>query len=365
MGGVIFLRSQIPNADSRLQRYVDIIKEKKNPYLITAWNRENKKIEGEENTILYSKKAPIGGGVSNIFSLILWNLFLFRILWKNRKKYIIIHSIDFDTCIPAYIIAKIFRKKFIFDVYDKYTDARNVSSLLAFFIDRIEKYCCMHCDKLILPDECRIKQLNISPNKERVFIIENVPCAQFNLATKEVRKDNLVFSYVGILEEKNRGIENLLNAVAHNPSVKLYIAGAGKIESLVKEKTEKYPNIVFYGQVSSQKALEILSKSDVIVGMYYKSVKNHLYASPNKYFEHLFLGKVLLTTEGPPPGDKVQKYKTGFAIGETESDILNFIKNIDIDTIKRYSINAKKIWVEKYNNYQERLKETYLNLLIS
>ena len=29
MGGVIFLRSQIPNADSRLQRYVDIIKEKK------------------------------------------------------------------------------------------------------------------------------------------------------------------------------------------------------------------------------------------------------------------------------------------------------------------------------------------------
>lgn len=145
----------------------------------------------------------------------------------------------------------------------------------------------------------------------------------------------------------------------------MYIAGGGKIESLVKEKAGKYPNIVFYGQVSSQKALEILSKSDVIVGMYYKTIKNHLYASPNKYFEHLLLGKVLLTTEGTPPGYKVQKYSTGFAIGETEKDILNFIKNIDIDTIKQYSINAKKIWVEKYNNYQERLKEKYSNLLIS
>lgn len=365
MGGVVFLRSQIPSADSRLQRYVDIIKEKKIPYLITAWNRENKKIEEKENTILYSRRAPIGGGVSNIFSLILWNLFLFRILWKNRKNYIIIHSIDFDTCIPAYIIAKIFKKKFIFDIYDKYTDARNTPSLLAFFIDRIEKYCCIHCDKLILPDECRIKQLNIFPNKERISIIENVPYTQFNLAIKEIRKDNLVFSYVGILEERNRGIENLLNAVAQNPSVKLYIAGGGKIESLVKEKAEKYSNIIFYGQVSSQKALEILSKSDIIVGMYYKTIKNHLYASPNKYFEHLFLGKVLLTTEGTPPGYKVQKYSTGFAIGETEKDILSFIKNVDIDTIKQYSINAKKIWVEKYNNYQEILKETYSNLLRS
>gem|GEM_PF-5688275 len=127
------MRSQIPSADSRLQRYVDIIKEKKIPYLITAWNRENKKKNEKENTILYNKRAPIGGGVSNIFSLILWNLFLFRILWENRKNYIIIHSIDFDTCIPAYIIAKIFKKKFIFDVYDKYTDARNTPSFVAFF----------------------------------------------------------------------------------------------------------------------------------------------------------------------------------------------------------------------------------------
>ena len=126
----------------------------------------------------------------------------------------------------------------------------------------------------------------------------------------------------------------MLNAVAQNPSVKLYIAGGGKIESLVKEKAEKYSNIIFYGQVSSQKALEILSKSDIIVGMYYKTIKNHLYASPNKYFEHLFLGKVLLTTEGTPPVYKVQKYSTGFAIGETEKDILDFIKNIDIDTLK-------------------------------
>lgn len=362
MGGIVFLRSQIPNADSRLQRYVDIIKEKNIPYLITAWNRENKKIEGERNTILYSRRAPIGGGVSNIFSLILWNLFLFRILWKNRKNYIIIHSIDFDTCIPAYIIAKIFRKKFIFDVYDKYTDARNTPSLVAFFIDKIEKYCCIHCDKLILPDECRIKQLNICKSK-KIHIIENVPHSNFNIDTKKENSENLVFSYVGILEERNRGIENLLNAVAQNPSVKLYIAGAGKIESLVKEKAERYPNIVFYGQVSSQKALEILSKSDVIVGMYYKTIKNHLYASPNKYFEHLFLGKALLTTEGTPPGDKVQKYKTGFAIGETEKDIINFIMNINNDMIKEFSNNAKDLWNNKYYNYQEILTKEYLNLL--
>lgn len=362
---VVFLRSQIPNTDSRLQRYVDIVKEENLSYLIVAWNRENKKIEETKNTILYNKRATIGGGISNIFSLILWNLFLFQKLWKNRKNYTIIHSIDFDTCIPAYIIAKIFRKKLFFDVYDKYTDARNTPYPVAFLINKFEKYCCLHCDKLILPDECRIKQLNIPIEEERICIIENVPYTQFEIISKENKGNHFILSYVGILEEKNRGIENLLNVVSQNPSTILYIAGGGKIEPLVKEMSEKYPNIVFYGQVTPERALEILSKSDVIVGMYYKTIKNHLYASPNKYFEHLFLGKVLLTTEGTPPGDKVQRYNTGFAIGETEIDISNFIRNIDINTIKQYSINARKIWVEKYNNYQEKLKEKYLNLLKS
>ena len=362
MTTVIFLRSQNPDTDSRLQRYSNILKKENILHTIIGWNREDKEIETSKDTILYNKKAPIGGGLSNILSLILWNFFLFRKLFILRKKYTIIHSIDFDTCIPAYIIAKFFKKKLIFDIYDKYTDARNMPSFVALFIDKIEKHCAIHSDELILPDECRIKQLNIHKH-EKIHIIENVPYSNLKLSTKKEITNDLIFSYVGILEEKNRGIENLLNVIAKNPSITLHIAGGGKIEPLIKEMSKKYPNIIFHGQVPPEKALEILAKSDIIVGMYYKTIKNHLYASPNKYFEHLFLEKVLLTTEATPPGDKVQKYKTGFAIGETERDVIDFIINIDVDTIRIFSNNAKNLWNSKYYNYQEKLKEKYISLI--
>ena len=82
MGGVVFLRSQIPNADSRLQRYVDIIKEKNIPYLITAWNRENKKIEREKYYFIQQESSYWRGHFKYIFINFVESIFISYIVEK-------------------------------------------------------------------------------------------------------------------------------------------------------------------------------------------------------------------------------------------------------------------------------------------
>ncbi|MFJ1322475.1 glycosyltransferase [Capnocytophaga canis] len=361
---VIFLRSQLPKTDSRLQRYVSILKEEKIDYLIVGWDRNNSN-EIANKEILYKKKTPIGGGLKNIFSLFLWNVFLFKVLWKKRRSYTKIHAVDFDTAIPAYLMSKLLRKEYILDIYDKYTDARNMPVFFSVIIDLIEYFCCIKATKLILPDVCRVKQLKLE-KKIIPLVIENVPIVPtFRKRTEKTYFPPIVFSYVGILESKNRGLENLLDVISKYPNnTKLLIAGDGELREYIEQATKNNCNIVFFGSVSQQKALEIMDESHIVVGMYYKTVKNHRYASPNKYYEHLFLEKALLTTEGTPPGDKVLAHNTGYVIGESKKDIENVIKNFSISQWTSFVQNAGEIWSDRYANYRNRMKQEYISALM-
>lgn len=363
MKSIFFLRSQNPDTDSRLQRYLKILNMAQAKYTVLGWNRDGK-ANKSHNIKLYDKPTPIGGGMANILALFFWNIYLLKNLFSHRKEFSHIHSVDFDTCIPAFIIGKLFKKKIIFDVYDKYTDSRSMPLFIGYFIDKIEYLCCVKADYLILPDECRIQQLKITNNQKNLHIFENVPDInikphQFN----QNHKYDFTLSYVGILEAKHRGLENLIQVIKQWPNIQLLIAGTGQLTQLVENAALQYENITYYGQVEPKQALEIMNQSDIIVGMYYKTIKNHLYASPNKYFEHLMLGKALLTTEGTPPGKKVLQRHTGYAIGEEFSDIVTFLENLSTSEIDIFSTNAKRVWENKYKSYSDSLQKTYLCFL--
>lgn len=358
----VFIRSQLPDTDSRLQRYINILKKSNSNYLVVGWDRENNTSKFKDNEIIYNKPAPIGGGIKNIFQLILWNIFIFRVLFKYKKEYKNIHSVDFDTILPALFFKLFFRKNLIFDIYDKYTDARKMPKFISFFIDKLEYFSCLMADKLILPDICRVKQLglkNISP-----LIIENVPYSD-NIVYKEMRNSvPIVVSYVGILERNNRGLEKLINVVKEYPEkIVLHIAGDGELRKIIESASLKFKNIIYFGPVGYGKALNIMSDSHLIVGMYYKTIKNHLYASPNKYYEHLFLGRPLLTTIGTPPGDKVLEFDTGFALNEDEESLLEFFDKVSLEKCNEFGLRARKLWEDKYSNYWCDISKIYNELL--
>lgn len=95
-----------------------------------------------------------------------------------------------------------------------------------------------------------------------------------------------------------------------------------------------------------------MANSDIIIAIYEKKVLNNVYAAPNKYYEGLYLGKPILTTEGTLVGNHAEKYKTGFVIGETMDEMDAFFKQKDLKCkITEFGQNAKKVWKEKYCNY--------------
>lgn len=361
MSRVLFLRSQEPSTDSRLQRYLVALNKNNIKFHIIGWLRKGQPVAERDHETLYDKFAPIGGGSANIAVLVKWNIFLFKKLWEFRKNYETIHSVDFDTCIVAYIFSRLFQKKLVVDIYDKYTDSRSIGGFLAKFISALERFVCERADVLILPDECRIKQLSLNKTKH-VLIVENVPLrSEWSSIRVTEQSSEIKLAYVGILEEKHRGLENLVQVVSELPNIKLIVAGAGPLDSLIQSFSEKYSNITFLGSVDALEALNILSECDLIVGMYYKTIKNHLYAAPNKYYEHLMLGKALLTTEGIPIGFKVTDAKTGFSIGEDKQELSKLLHSLNKAELEILGRNAKKLWVDRYSGYLEKIEARYID----
>ncbi|SCK09375.1 glycosyltransferase [Vogesella sp. LIG4] len=348
---IIFLRSQLPKTDSRLQRYLQAVELLAGESIIVGWDRSNSTRPGL-NEFLYKRKTRIGGGWANLMSLLCWNYFIVCKLWQLRKKYHTIHAIDLDTAIPALIFANILHKRLIFDIYDKYTDSRHFPAVLRFFADKIERTCANRASSLILADECRREQLEL-PHRESIVILENIP-APIQVQPMHIHKPGnikITLAYVGILEPQHRGLEDLLRVVANRDSVQLLIAGDGGLRKFIEEYASKYEHIRYFGPVGREKAMGILASCDIQVGLYYKTIRNHYFAAPNKYYEHLMMGKPLVTTVGTPPGVKVQLFNTGYALNEGQLPLSSWLNTINPNEIKLKGSNALNLWQSNYSDY--------------
>ena len=126
-----------------------------------------------------------------------------------------------------------------------------------------------------------------------------------------------------------------------------------------------HKNIIFYGNISNREALSLMENAHVILGFYYLSSPNHRYAAPNKYFEHLLIGRPLLTTTGTPPGDKVSTYNSGWAIDEGISALDKWWSNFTWNDACKKGGNATAIWSKNYADYFEKtLLKTYIDLIM-
>lgn len=353
---LFFIRSYIPDFDGKIQKYFNVLDTLDVSYRFIGWDRIGESKKNEKN-ILFKKKGYIGGGLKNFFNLILWNIFIFITLCKHHKKINIVQAIDLDTAFTAFIFCKIFSKKMIFDIYDKYTDTHGINGKFKKILDKTENYLIKQSDLCILADEIRKKQHGV--DSKNIIIIENVPRDTNlpNLNSDIQDNTKIKIGYFGVLEKKHRGIEHLVNSIAERNNLELHIIGYGPLADFISNQSNK--NIIFYGSASLREGLSIMSKMDIIVGMYYKDILNHLYAAPNKYYEHLMLGKAFLTTKDIPPGIKTEKFNTGWSIPEGADSLNDFFDSlVNKELIKIKSINAKNLWENYYKNYYENV---YLN----
>ncbi|USY25035.1 hypothetical protein NIZ92_17280 [Alcaligenes sp. 1735tsa3] len=349
---VVFIRSYLRHVDGKLAKYLKVLDEAQIPYHFVGWERGTVPAQRTSNDTYYTRPAALGAGWRSLIGIAFWNAFVLRWLLKNNRKIDLVHAIDLDTAMAVKVYAVLCRKPWIFDVYDKYSSLRYFPGALGRWVDKLENYLLKTADVGILADPCRIAQQGIDPATPSLMVLENVPQKSEIQNYVPVSDEQPVkIAYFGVLEAKNRGLEDLLAACEQSPACELHVAGYGPLADLFTHSAQKHPHIHYYGAQSSVQGLQLMQSCQIVVGMYYKTVPNHLFAAPNKYYEHLMLGRAMLTTAGIPTATKVLEHQTGWAVEEGQQAIEAWLKDLDMQQVQQAAARARGVWQAQYADY--------------
>ena len=367
---IVFIRSKDFNPDPRFFKYTYALSKNNIKYLIIGWDRDGCGFKNK-GAYYFNKRAKYGSKYKNLFNKIIWMLYVIKTLFSIRNKIKIIHAADFESALPAMIFSKLCRKKLIFDVCDWIGNSSKTDPLLVKIIEKLENIIAYNADAIILCEQERLNQIS-EKNLKRVLIMPNIP--QLDEEKKHTvfihqgsRKNvnyELVLSYVGIFDY-NRGIENLIELIVNNRDILLLIAGYGGLENLIIEASENNDNIIYFGKVDHDRALDLISVSDLLYACYHRTNPVHKYAAPNKFYESLICSTPIITTKSTLVGNKVDKYNTGYAIGESYKDLQNLTRSDYLrNSIKTKQSNCKDVWIRNFKDYIPKfMKNEYIPLL--
>ncbi|RST59498.1 glycosyltransferase [Siminovitchia terrae] len=292
---------------------------------------ECKKVNFQNNTIEnYSLniRSDYGKGINNLIPLLLYQFQLFKVLYKTRKKFDVIHAIDFDSGLVACLFCMLFKKKYVYHIADFYIESRQgIPTVVKKVIKALDFFVIKKAEVTILCTENRREQIKgSSPNK--IEIIHNVPTIDKEASQNIIAEKNseLTLCYIGTLGE-TRFLKEMIEAVSRRPNdLKLIVGGYGKLEDYIKDKSLKYENIQFIGKVNYLDTFDFYSSSDIMVAVYDPRIKNHKYSAPNKFYESILLKKPIIVGKDTGIDELVREHDIGFII---DYDYKEFINTLD------------------------------------
>lgn len=347
---VIILRALPWGKDSRVERWAKIYSNRKP--LFGAWGKkQNDDILSITNIIREPKnKFLIGIGY------IWFSIMSFIFVLKNAKKDDVVVFIDLETVLLGWLAAFIKKANIHYDIADPFYLVKPIpfkkfwKILESIYIDKISLVTVPH----ILRYKVFFNEL-----KQNIQVVENVPIFEKELVITQnfSSNGNITIGYFGGLEANYRGLENLAKLVLNDDRLRLIVAGSGSLSNFFEDLSKKTDKVIFHGKFNSQDLPNLIKNIDIYFAYYSDLKLLHKIAAPNKFYEHLFFGKPILTSSCIPQSPDIEKYNTGWCIDNDEKALIDWKNSLfknDLD-FSIYFYNCRKIWLEKYENYYEKL----------
>lgn len=293
-----------------------------------------------------------------------YNLRLFFfLLFQNFD---ILCGIDLDTIFPAFLIAKIKKKSFVYDAHEYFTEMEEVVTRPGI------KKAWEKLEGLIVPKIRYAYTVSESyaemfekKYKVKFIVIRNATVLQNFKKTEDKEKYILYQGSVNM----GRGLENLVEAMCHI-DCKLYICGKGDIlESLkmLAAKLNLEEKIKFLGFVEPEFLKEYTSGAIAGITLFSnKGLSNH-FSLANRFFDYMHSGVPQIAMSYPEYKNFCSKYEVALLIDDiTTSTIVNSVNRLLSDS--NYYQKLQQNCMEgraKFNwqNEEKKLLEFYQKII--
>lgn len=299
-----------------------------------------------------------------VFAFMRFEAFLYRWLSKHLHEYDAVQACNVHT---GYITSKVAKKtktKLVYDIFDYAPDTRNYPEWYRKMVVHWENVTMATADWTLICSEDRRRQ--IEPAKpQHLAVIYNSPLdspVAVNAEAFDPTQKDFKIVYIGGLSPY-RCLPELLGAVEKKSALSLTVAGQGQYQDMFADAGKRDPRIQYLGVVPYDQVNGIEKTADILVALYDPVLKNHLYASPNKFFEAMELGKPLLMIEKSGMSDWLIKYGFGAVCGTSEADIADGLQRL-IDKRQNWAKEAtlmRRIYQKEFSwsLMQQRLRDIY------
>lgn len=373
---VVICRSNPVAPDPRVEKIARSLDGRGFRVTVIAWDRSGEMAPRQETgaatIVRLAIKARYGHGLANLPALMRWQWGLLIWLVRNAGSFQALHACDFDTILPALLVSRIYRKKLIYDIFDFYADhLRATPAWIKRLIRWVDLRAINLADGVILADDSRQDQIR-GARPARLAIVYNSPEELLQDATapqmdRGVPHDNLRLAYIGLLQVE-RGLLPVLEVLQGHPTWSLDLAGFGGDSERILSIANGIPNVRWHGRVPYEQALRLSQAADVLLATYDPAIPNHRYASPNKVFEGMMLGKPVIVAEGTHMDRLVTSASCGLVVPYGDKDALErALLQLEGQAEMRRQLgdNGRKAYLASYSwaEMQRRLLALYAQVL--
>lgn len=358
---ILMLLSNSFDPDPRVQREAMTLIEDGHEVQILCWDRDLKADEYEimDQIKLHRifVKSTHGRGAGQIGFL---GLFWVKAFLKGLlKQYDIVHAHDFDTLPLGFALSVVKKAKLVYDSHESYVDMLHshpawLKKMITFFENLLLK----KVDLLITVGEKLEKNFehrgvkntcvvgNWQEPEKFVFSNERIASERKKLGISENQK---VISFIANLGPE-RQVPQLIEAVRQTPEIFLIIGGNGSSRDIVEKAVKECTNINYLGYVKPDRIPLYTACSDIIFYGFDPKNPNARFSAPNKLFEGLAAGKIILTCDFGEIGKIVKEKQCGIILESySVTDLKNAFDRLASEDTRQLYRNSLYLGRNLYN----------------
>lgn len=291
----------------------------------------------------------------------------FRLFWLLLfQKADVFAANDLDTLTPNFLVARLRRKKLVYDAHELFTEVPEVISR------PLVRKTWLSLERALLPKIGRMITVNDSLARiyesrysVKAVAVRNVPFRKPQLNAPKANPPVLL--YQGAVNI-GRGVDLMLRALVLLPEYQLWIIGGGDVLDEMKQLAEKLnlqDRTTFFGRIPFEELAEYTAQATIGFSLEEDLGLNYRYASPNKVFDYIQQGVPHIVADLPEMRALVERYETGLVLDERTPECLADAVRRLCETIEMYEVckrNASKASAELcWENEREKLREIYFD----
>ena len=299
----------------------------------------------------------------NLYGQIIFLLHITKTLRKIRPD--VVCCVNEELTFLILPLRGISYKHMVCDIYDSPIDRlshRNwlIRTIVWLLSTATRKF----ADRLIVTDERRFARIKEKLHN-KCIIVENAPEDPGEELSKIIPQGKIKIYVTGSLG-RDKGLEYLVKAVESIEEAEIISAGWPYYD-YAKNVFIKHPKVTYKGIVTLKQSLELAANCDIVLSFYAPVTLNNKYASPNKIYDAMSVGRPVIINPEIIVADWVNQNNLGFICkyGDVEHlrQIILSLKDKRRE-LPEFSARVRDLYVRNHTweQMEIRLKNLYTNI---